>query len=1802
MEKQGRNEAVHERDARGRTRSRLRRAHIAAVFALLLLAVSAVPVLADPSHPGEGPPALDPSKLPDAEDIATGINQLKAEEDERLRQLEAPAAVQERKDSVDAYTDLSASAARQLLHQNFEEVLSILDADPARYLSEERLLRPLGEQAATVSSESGPRLMDSNVPVRVRDEDGDLRKVDLRLQYTREGLEPANPIVPLTIASSPEEGVEVGSIEIAQVGVDADSPAQRFEGQNAFFPEVQPSTDLLVSPTSTGVELFDQLRAAESPETLRFNFDLPAGAKVQASEDGGAEVLLSDGKPLGHVSAPTAVDAAGTVVPVHMEVEGSTLVLDVKHRDKDFLYPILVDPEYQVFENWLNPNWYGGGGISELENPSIWGWDRNTTKITNSTIGWHNWVGGSNRGLFTTSYPGSFGFYEYGQWSYWVPDWDVFIDTAIIEPFWRTTNGCNANTYPIPAEYDGLWDGSQWNQFKTEEARNFNWSLLDSWGKILVIGMSSFGGGSDPCYRDLYVGGVGVWMGDWNPPLLSAPSGMPSDWITDGASFTVHANASDEGLGVKRVTIVPKGTTVIQDQVGHCIGTRASKCPEFHSTALNATAGDFDEGETGVSMVAEDPTGKTSGVHWWPMRVDRTPPGVTLSGQLAELTKEVGSTEVPDGNDKGDRLSFPVYNLTITAEDGEITADPKERRSGVKDIEVFLDGKSQPEEAWHQSCPASSCSMTQVFQLKLDGLSAGQHTLRVVVRDQVGQERERKIEFEYFPATGMKDEYVMQHFPLPDGKDHEGEQRYSGPELAVNLMNGNLVYRERDVNVEGVAADLEIERFYNSQLPAEQNTEWGDGWSLAQTPELDPIDTGGSPAPDEAGLLNEGGSYDAGIELPTGTGEEEFDPELQATVAKTADGYELTDEAGESAGTIAFDSGGRTEELQTGELTGVEYDYEDGALAEIAVDDPGSTDLLPQEVVEPVEEEYGSPEYQFSFGSQGSGNGQFNLVRDLAAAADGTLWTLEGHRLQHFDAEGQYLGQVSINNSGASGLTVDPATGDLLLAHASDGQIYRFSETGAYLNSFGSFGSALDQFGSAGPWDVAADQQGDIWTIDLSRERVLEFSPNGELIQVVGIGEQPSPLAIDIGAKGDLFVLNYEGPLSVFNPDGEFVREVGAFGYGGEVGEFFWAVDVAVRDGNVWVSEEGGTRVQQFSEAGSYLGTLEAPEPFGLPSSIAADSRGALWIVDFWKEVQRWQWADPPEEYEPVQDDPAVALQTDDGLISGLEGEEAGEHSYEHEGDLLTAHEGPEGETAYEYDEADRLTKVTLSNGTTATIEYNATYGRVKAVTVDPAGEPAAKMTHFDYSEEPRRTTVTPEDAPAVTYDIGPEGSIVKWRNTLQPPELDDLAGGLYTKRETEAPIPTGDHNLVIQAYSEEGIASIEIIANGTTLVDEKHCDWKQEGIAACVEVANEWVTNTANWAPGILQLEVVATDRLGYATSARFWVNIPYTPPTPEGQPDPPTFGEVLKFREEFGLDLDLDPQEDELELNDRIFDLIGEWYLASTPLGEVARSSYERWGVPLRPVDVAELKYREWYVAANGPLIDEWGKANRSATYAGYFVDHRSGGILRVGFTKDQAQNLTQIKEQQPVVASDRISTYITPPLHSRSFVETTEETILSATISNSALNARITEVGVEEGSSVVQVGASNVVEVQEELHATLGPTAPFTVVYQPERMQFDYDRSRKSGRVRAGDWIFGKLSDRRHWCNAGFGAFEDRGKRANGSRKETQFLLTAGHCGRLGDVYLRSDKGPLQEQHVSDWSGIGVMTRNALPLGGQ
>jgi YD repeat-containing protein len=849
------------------------------------------------------------------------------------------------------------------------------------------------------------------------------------------------------------------------------------------------------------------------------------------------------------------------------------------------------------------------------------------------------------------------------------------------------------------------------------------------------------------------------------------------------------------------------------------------------------------------------------------------------------------------------------------------------------------------------------------------------------------------------------------------------------------------------------------------------------------------------------------------------------------------------------------------------------------------------------------------PVYASAFGATGSGNGQFKHPGDIAVDPEGNIWVAdtENNRLQVFSSAGTFIKALGSTGSG-NGQFNRPKSiaftpdGNFWVSDSGNNRLQEFTEGGEFIRAVGSTGSGNGQFN--GPESLTIDHQGNVWVSDTYNYRVQEFDENGTFLKVVnpsGLGAiEPTGLAV--GSGGNVWVSDWAHNRVVeFSSTGALVRQIGTSGSGN--GQFSNPDEVAVdARGIVWVGDQSNNRIQGFNEKGEYLtqfgssGAGSGQFAFGYPIGIAADARGSLWVTDTnHNRIQRWLTGSrvpAEEEKAPVKDDPAVAVATTSGLVSSVTGAQAPTHTYSHEGELLSADQGPEGTTTYKYDASARLTKVTLPNGTIAEVVYDTT-GRATKVTVDPAGAEPAKSTNISYSEESgtesRKTTVEPQGQRRTFYVTGNDGSVLRWWNAEVPPTFNKEAGTLVEKREKELGI--GDQTLTIEGHAAEGISTVQFIANGDTVVDER----TYTGTRA--ERENEqlqWIVNTEELPPGTMWIEAVLTDSLENKATKRWWVTVPYIPPPPPGVPQPPKYKDVLHFREEMGLDLDLDPVLNELELHERVIETLGAWHNPQTPLGEIAYAAYERWGVPLRPADVAELEYREAYVAYDGPLIEAWAEAHALNTFAGYYVDNRAGGIVQVGFTENAAGLLAQMKAEVPLAAVARIASYTAPHALSRVSLEGSVETISAAWSSNSELNSQMTELTFNTRTNTIEVGAENVARVQEILTGIVGAGVPVSVQFAPADGGFE-GRYRTKGKMLAGDEVQTSIER----CTAGPGAYKTAGTKPNGEAiKGTRFLIEPGHCVAIGENVYR---GVSFAAEMAGAVKIGHGARTGLPRTG-
>jgi sugar lactone lactonase YvrE len=1766
-------------------------------FTLLLFVSSVMPGLAaapdgeSVSASTPSPAEPDPSPLPDEEQFIEATAQEESMEAEREEWLASPKAVSQREASAYAYTDLSASEEEELLRERFATQLEQLEADPARVLSHVGLDQVFSPTEAQVTVEGEKMLLESSIPLRVPEEEGNLRKVDLGLEETERGYSPANPLVDLSLPETAAKPIYVGDsgLAISVEGARSDAPARSFGEADLFLPEANKDSSLLLSPNSGGVDISTLLLSRESPEQLSFAMTLPGDATLRASESGGAEVLAGDGSLLAYVNAPHAVDAQGAEVPVTLEVEGDDLIIDVPHRSMDVAYPLLVDPE--VIENW--------SGWSDPKALGYWNWqwggvaEKDYLGKTSCIV--TCW--GSENGLYVRSksnftYPAG----SYGRWWFTAQGTTTYMRRVVVGPMNLDAHGCTANE---PHAYTGVWNDGGW------------WSVLanaypSGWGSYIDTGSGSLGAGTRTafvgigaasgsnikCGRDYRLGGATLYLDDPEAPTITSVTGLPSGWVKGDTQIVASVTANDPGLGVQKIRAVggPAGEWWWNQSTG-CAGTMGDRCANTRSGQISFNTNGLWEGKGTVNFQPYDPTGKASNSKSYEIWVDRLPPTIDLQGQLAKATNEVGEEEVSAG--EGDDLSLPTYNLEIEASDAI---------SGAKSIEVFLDEKKSPEKTNAPECSAGKCSL--IYQLGLTGLKPGSHVLRVIATDQAGnQTKERKVEFEYTPATGIKDEYVMQYIPLPDGLDHSDEAESHGPEIAVNVVNGNVVYHERDLQVEGRDANLELERSYNSQLPPEKDTRWGHGWTAAQLPELESQPAESPPA--KATMLRASGAMTSSVGIPTSsTQPPTFDPKLHATIDKTAaGGYEVSYEDKEEEN--VFDSNGKLEETA----------YPSGAA--LKVDYKG-------------EYKYVTPVYSSSFASYGIGNGQVDAPGDLTFDSKGNIWLLDqgNDRVEKLNPKGEFLTKFGGYGTGNGQLNMPSAIaidekGDLWVADTQNSRIEEFSPDGKYLGQFGSEGIGSGKFGR--PEGIAIDSKGNIWVADTYNSRIQEFSSSGTFIKSfgsfgIGEGKFYNPTGIDFGAGDTLWVTDWSNNrVTELDTSGKVLREFGSKGTG--TGQFEHP-DVVEADGTgrVWVGDEGNDRIEVFSESGAYItqfgvkGSAVGQFNFAFPMGVVSDGKGHLWISDSKNNrLQKWNVGEflhgnevtgmTVEEPDPWTDtNISVEFDTVKGLVESVNAEGAAESNYSYESERLTAEQDEEGETSYGYDSSNRLNLIELPNGTVASIEYDA-LSRATAVTVDPAGSEGAKTTKFKYVDEPRETLVSGGGNPEVIYSIGDDGSVFKWSYAAEPPKFASLGGTLWEHRNSTTPLTAGDQSFSATAESAHQIAEVQVLINGEVAAEEKTCkDDLETTKHECQQVTLEWVTNTAAHPAGQLNLEVVATDFLGNSIGENFFVTIPQQPEAESEAPAEPTFEDTKDFREEFGLDYESGRSES--EINKLIFELLEEWKLE----WPVARWATAQWGVPLREKEVKEIEYREAYIEHDTAEIEEWSEADAPTEYSGYYVNHAVGGTIYVGFTANQTGRLSEFKSQADLMAPSRIAPFPTPPTHSLPSLETLVESIDDASNTNQVLANDITVLGVDEASNLVEVGATETSPVEAELHALFGASAPIYVRHEssiidsppPVFPGASRGRDHDSGRIYAGDRIFGHKSGAYTECTAGFGAWEDRGKKSNGQPIRARFLLTAGHCSDLGSFVRRSSHANLQ--NPENWRTVGSVNRTGLPLGGQ
>lgn len=580
------------------------------------------------------------------------------------------------------HTDLDRGEAIDLMTAVFPTALEA----PAGIFGDLEITSFHSDHVAVVPPDSpgeNPGLLTSMLPLRTEDGDGTKQPVDLGLALEEGEIQPANPLVDVEIPRTLGEGISlpVPDIEIRLEDAPAASSPSTVAGAAAFYPNVATDSDLTVIPTPTGVETLTLLRSPEAPTDQTYQLQLPAGAHLEGTEDGGA-LARSDGEIILSVRPPTAIDAAGEAVPVSMQVSGNAITLHVEPQPQS-VYPILVDPVYEAYY------WMAWGGPAGMYTD----WKPFTTNQTYFKPSWYGILGASQyAGLDLRSYPGPVTAGERASWNYYVPRYFADLENpAVAEApssyiramsfsytyFQREETASPGYNHPYLLA--GLWDAhtQRWVSAlsRTGWEGDLNAATIELPNPSELVDVK-YGGlmlaTSETTSRSRHIlaGQAAVEVSDHDLPNFTFAANPPK-WFDTSVVEPINFELTDDGLGafsMQAKVPLARGGSSTTSQAAGCSGAASSPCPRAWVSTVSFDPSLMAQGEDVMELTGKDPIGySTLAPRLVKIKVDHTPPAVGLSGNLTEqgsvgtkLTQYTLNYNAGDGDSEAAAAGTPV--------------------------------------------------------------------------------------------------------------------------------------------------------------------------------------------------------------------------------------------------------------------------------------------------------------------------------------------------------------------------------------------------------------------------------------------------------------------------------------------------------------------------------------------------------------------------------------------------------------------------------------------------------------------------------------------------------------------------------------------------------------------------------------------------------------------------------------------------------------------------------------------------------------------------------------------------------------------------------------------------------------------------------------------------------------------------------------------------------------------------------------------------------------------------------------
>ena len=228
-----------------------------------------------------------------------------------------------------------------------------------------------------------------------------------------------------------------------------------------------------------------------------------------------------------------------------------------------------------------------------------------------------------------------------------------------------------------------------------------------------------------------------------------------------------------------------------------------------------------------------------------------------------------------------------------------------------------------------------------------------------------------------------------------------------------------------------------------------------------------------------------------------------------------------------------------------------------------------------------------------SFGTKGSGQGQFMHPSGVAVDGEGNILVADSHnhRIQKFTAKGQFLTAVGTKGSGplqfnlAHDIAINTSNNKVYVLDMDNHRIQVLNSDLTFSNTFGKLGSNKEEFNY--PWAIACDSTGNVYVADFNNNQIKVFTSTWKFLRMFGsrcegFGKLIFPISISLDAEDKVYVSESNTDrISVFTSKGQFVMSFGSKGE--RPGEFDNPRGLAVdSNGVVYMCDLKNYRLQLF--------------------------------------------------------------------------------------------------------------------------------------------------------------------------------------------------------------------------------------------------------------------------------------------------------------------------------------------------------------------------------------------------------------------------------------------------------------------------------------------------------------------------------------------------------------------------------------------------------------------------------------------